>query len=228
MEAQDIMTRKVVTTTPDVTVEDVARLLLDRHISAVPVLDASGKLVGIVSEGDLVRRPEIAGERRSSWWLTLISDQAERARDYVKTHGRSVAEIMTRNVITANETTPISEIARLLESRCIKRVPVVRDGKVVGIVSRADLLRALAVREVPQATGEERKDDRAILVELRKVLHEQGWDSHLLNVVVEDNVVHIWGLVESNEMRQALTIAAQNIAGVRQVETHFTNLPTWA
>ena len=228
MEAQDIMTRNVVTTTPEATVGEVATLLVERHISAVPVIDAAGKLVGIVSEGDLVRRPEIAGERRASWWLTLFSDQAERARDYVKTHGRNVAEIMTRNVVTVSETAPISEIARLLESKRIKRVPVTREGKVVGIVSRADLLRALAVREVPQDTAQARKDDRAIQAELRKVLHDQGWDSHLLNVVVEDNVVHLWGLVESDEMRQALTLAVQNIAGVRQVETHFTKPPVWA
>jgi len=228
MEAQDIMTRNVVTTTPEKTVSEVAGLMLERHISAVPVIDPEGKLVGIVSEGDLVRRPEIAGERRASWWLTLISDQAERARDYVKTHGRSVAEIMTRNVVTVSETTPISEIAHLLEDRRIKRVPVTREGKVVGVVSRADLLRALAVREMPPSEAASRKDDRAILAELRKLLHDQGWDSHLLNVVVEDNVVHLWGLVESDEMRQALTLAVQNIAGVRQVETHFTKPPVWA
>lgn len=227
MEAQDIMTRNVVTTAPEATVAEVATLLVERHISAAPVVDAAGRLVGIVSEGDLVRRPEVSGERRPSWWLTLISDQSERARDYVKTHGRNVAEIMTRDVVTISETTPISDIARLLEGRRIKRVPVTRDGKVVGIVARADLLRALAVREVPPATAEERKDDRAILAELQKLLHEQGWDSHLLNVVVEDNVVHLWGLVDGDEVRQALTLAAQNISGVRRVETHFAKPPVW-
>lgn len=227
MEAQDIMTRNVFTTTPEATVGEVARLLVDRHVSAAPVLDAAGKLVGIVSEGDLVRRPEIAGERRPSWWLALISDESERARDYVKLHGQSVRQIMTRDVVTVSETTPINEIARLLEERRIKRVPVLRGGKVVGIVSRADLVRALAARPAPTAAAIVRKDDRAILAELQKILHEQHWEADLLNVVVEDGVVHLWGLVDSMDAREALTLAAQQVSGVKQVEAHFSTPPSW-
>ena len=225
MEAQDVMTRNVATTAPEASVAEVAQLLIERHISAAPVVDGEGKLLGIVSEGDLTRRPEIAGERRTSWWLALISDEGERARDYVKTHGQSVREIMTREVVSVTETTPINEIARLLEERRIKRVPVLRDGKVVGIVSRADLLRALAVRQ--PAPAAKLKDDRAILAELQKLLREQHWQGDLLNVVVEDGVVHLWGLVESREAREALTLAAREVTGVKQVETHFAAPPTW-
>lgn len=228
MEAQDVMTRNVATTTPEATVSEVAGLLIDRHVSAAPVVDAEGKLVGIVSEGDLIRRPEIAGERRPSWWLAMISDQADLARDYVKTHGQTVADIMTRNVATVSETTPINEIARLLEERRIKRVPVLRDGKVVGIVARADLLRALAVRPVPEVSAAARKDDRAILAELQQKLHQQHWDGLLLNVVVEDGVAHVWGLVENEATRKALVVAAKEVAGVKQVATHFAPRTSWA
>jgi CBS domain-containing protein len=227
MEAQDIMTRNVVTTTPEASVADVARTLAESHVSALPVVDAGGNLVGIVSEGDLVRRPEIAGERRPSWWLTLISDEADRARDYVKTHGQSVAEIMTRDVATIDETASVAEIARLLEERRIKRVPVLRGDKVVGIVSRADLVRALAVRPAPEKTGAVQKTDRAIQAELRQILHQQRWEGDLLNVVVEDGVVHLWGLVESDAAREALSLAARQITGVKQVEAHFAKPPTW-
>ncbi len=160
MEAQDIMTRDVVTVGPDATVQEIAQLLVDRHVSAAPVVDAAGALLGIVSEGDLVRRLEIAGERQPSWWLAMISDPGERAKDYVKTHAQKASEIMTKNVATVNEATSVADIAHLLEERRIKRVPVLADGKLVGIVARADLLRALAVRP-PERAGE-RTDDRAI------------------------------------------------------------------
>ncbi|MDP6704965.1 MAG: CBS domain-containing protein [Alphaproteobacteria bacterium] len=226
MEAQDIMTRNVVTVGPDATVREIAQLLVDKHVSAAPVVEADGTLLGIVSEGDLVRRPEIAGERRPSWWLAMISDPGDRAADYVKTHAQHAAEIMTKNVATVNEDTSVAEIAQLLESRRIKRVPVLSDGKLVGIVARADLLRALAVR--PPAPAPERQDDRAIQEQLQKVLEEQRWESSLLNVVVEDGVVHLWGMVERNETREALKIAAENITGVKSVEVHFTKPPTWA
>jgi CBS domain-containing protein len=133
---------------------------------------------------------------------------------------------MTRDVATVTETTPISTIARLLEERRIKRVPVLSGGKVVGIVSRADLLRALAARPAPKADAA-RKDDRAILAELQKLLHEQHWEADLLNVVVEDGVVHLWGLVESKDAREALVLAAEQVSGVKQVEGHFALPPSW-
>lgn len=226
MEAQDIMSRDVVTVGPDATVQEIAQLLVERHVSAAPVVDAEGALLGIVSEGDLVRRPEIAGERRPSWWLAMISDPGDRAKDYVKTHAQHAAEIMTKDVATVKADTSIAEIAHLLEERRIKRVPVLADGKVVGIVARADLLRALAVRP-PERAGE-RTDDRAIQDELQRILEEQRWESTLMNVVVEDGVVHLWGLVEQDATREALKIAAENIAGVKTVVTHFTKPPTWA
>ena len=226
MEAQDIMTRNVVSVGPEASVSEIAKLLVEHQVSAVPVVDSEFRLLGIVSERDLVRRPEIAGEERPPWWRTLVSNPTERAKEYVKTHAQCAGEIMTKNVITVGEATPITEIARCLETHRIKRTPVLRDGKLVGIVSRADLVRVLAVRP-PDATAE-RQEDRQIRDQLQKVLEEQRWESALLNVVVEDGVVHLWGMVEEVETRDAMKVAARNIPGVKVVEAHFTKPPVWA
>ena len=142
MQAKDVMTTKVVTVQPDARVEHIAALLLERSISGVPVVDADGRLLGIVTEGDLMRRPEIGTERHRGWWLRLFGDERERAAEYARAHGSRAADVMTRNVVTVSEETSVGEIARLLEEHRIKRVPVVRDDKVVGIVSRANLLQS--------------------------------------------------------------------------------------
>lgn len=221
MLAKDVMTRQVVTVSPDTSVPDVARLLLERRISAVPVVAADGRLLGIASEGDLIRRPEIAGPRRRSWWLTLLSGSGDDPAEYVKTHGGQVGDVMTRPVVTVTEDTPVGDIARLLEERRIKRVPVVRRGKLVGIVSRADLLRGLAsIRTRARPAG--RASDRAIRDKLIKRLARESWAPlGQLNVIVTDGVVHLWGLVDSPEQRRALQVAAREISGVRSVEDHL-------
>ena len=195
MQAQDIMTRDVITVGPDMAVRDVAGLLLDKHISAAPVVDEAGKLIGIVSEGDLVRRPEIAGEPRVSWWLDLISSETERARDHVKTHGRTAGQVMTPGVAYVAEDTPVAEAARMLEERRIKRVPVLRDGKVVGILSRADLLRVLVMQPEAEADPDGRADDRVVRAAVERTLREIRSGAILLNVVVDDGTVHLWGMV---------------------------------
>ncbi len=146
MRAKDVMTSPIVTVGPEATVQEIAKLLIERQVSGMPVLDQGGRVVGIVSEGDLMRRVEHADERHRSWWLKLFSDEITEATEYVKTHGRRAAEVMTRDVVTVDEDTPLHEIAALLEERRIKRVPVVRDGRLVGIVSRANLLHGLAAR----------------------------------------------------------------------------------
>jgi len=164
MRAMDVMTTDVITVDPETTVQALATLLAERGISGAPVVDASGRLVGIVSEGDLLHRAEIGTarrhrERRRSWWLDHFA--AELARDYVKSHGRTVKDIMTRDVVTVTEDTDLGEVAALLEAKRIKRVPVTRDGKVIGIISRANLVRALAATKgAPPREGED--DDRTI------------------------------------------------------------------
>ena len=154
MNAAEVMTRQPVTASPDMSLRDVAKLLLDHRISAVPVVDAVGKLVGIVSEGDLVRRGEVVRDERQSWWLEAIAEGERMAPEllaYLRSGDRVVRQLMTREVVTVDEATPLSEVARLLERHGIKRVPVLRDGQVVGVVSRADLIKALTHLDEPAA-----------------------------------------------------------------------------
>ena len=144
MKARDVMMSPVITAKPHSTVKEVAKTLLEKQISAVPVVDDAGKLVGMVSEGDLMHRSEAGTERQRSWWVRLMAGNDSLAADYIKAHGRKVADVMTPNVITATPETSLDEIAILLEKNSIKRVPIVKDGQLVGIVSRANLVQAVA------------------------------------------------------------------------------------
>lgn len=171
MRARDVMTTDVVTVDLDTSVREIARLLLARRISAVPVVAADGRLAGIVSEGDLVRRPELGTEARPSWWLMLFAGSEDLAQSYRKAHGRRAADVMTHDVVTVAEDAPVSEIARLLEERRFKRVPVIRDGRVVGVVSRADLVRGLAVQRAPTAVP---ADDNAIRERCLRSIRDTG------------------------------------------------------
>jgi len=234
MRAMDVMTTNVITVSPDTSVQALATLLSERGISGVPVVDADGRPIGIVSEGDLLhrvetgtdRRPERRTGRRRSWWLDTIASDQDLARDYVKSHGRTVRDIMTRDVVSVTDTTELADIAALLETNRIKRVPVVRDGKLVGIVSRANLVRALATAKGEPSTEAE-PDDRTIreklLAELRGREWVKIWASDL---IVKDRVVHVWFSDDQpEEERQALRIAAENIPGVRRVEEHIVPAP---
>jgi len=225
MVARDVMTRRVVTVAPETSVPEVARLLLEKRISAVPVVDGEGRIVGIVSEGDLMTRPESGTTRRRSWWLSLLSGE-EDAATYVKTHGSRAADVMTRDVVTVAEDTPLGDVARILEERRIKRVPVVRRGKLVGIVSRADLLQGLASAKArPRKAG---GSDRVIREKLLKALGRESWAPlGQINVTVSGGVVHLWGLADSAEQRRALRVAAESIAGVRAVEDHLGEVPPY-
>ncbi len=219
MKAKDIMTTKVVAVGPQMPVNAIAALLLERHISAVPVIDEDRRLLGIVSEGDLMRRTETG--RRRSWWLATFGETQNLARDFVKTHGQRAQDVMTRDVVTVAEETPVAEIAELLERKGVKRVPVVRDNRLIGIVSRADLLRGLAVRGLKPMTPVA-PDDESIRLRFVSILEREPWaDPHLLSIVVDHGVVHLWGLVRSAEERQALRVAAETIPGVRSVEDHL-------
>ena len=222
MLAKDIMTTNVVTVASELPVEDVAKLLLTRNISGAPVVDSAGRMVGILSEGDLIHRGE--GEGRRSWWLSLLTSDADRAREYVKTHGHRAEDVMTKDVATVAEDTPAGEIARLLEKRRIKRVPVLRDGKVVGIVSRANLLHGLAARK-DQVSTTPSPDDRTIREEILALVKREDWVTHgSLNVLVTDGVVELWGWVDSAEERKALIVAAEDVAGVREVQDHLATV----
>ena len=229
MRAMDVMTTDVISVDPDTTIRDLATLLAERGISGAPVIDASGQLVGIVSEGDLLHRAEIGTayrhrERRRSWWLDDFA--SDLARDYIKSHGRTVKDIMTRDVVTVTEDTDLGEVAALLEAKRIKRVPVMRDGKVAGIISRANLVRALGATKgatPSQAEGDDRTIRARLLAELGREEWARVWPE---DIIVRDGVVHFWlSSDESEEKKQALRVAAETIPGVRGVEEHVVPAP---
>lgn len=223
MQAIDIMSPKVVSVGPDAEVREIAKLLLNHRISAVPVVDEAHQVIGIVSEGDLMRRVKDESGHRDSWWLSLFSGGKD-AGDYVKSHGRKAHEVMTPNPMTVEENTPLHTIARMLEKHHIKRVPVLRDGKLVGIVSRANLLQGIANAAV--APTQSPTDDRQIREAiLKEVENNTGVQVEGISVIVDGGAVEVWGLVESLEQKQAVTVAAENVPGVTQVENHLGMMP---
>ncbi|MCA0030939.1 CBS domain-containing protein [Mesorhizobium sp. B263B2A] len=216
--AKDVMTSPVIAVGPDSTVDEVADILLSHGISAVPVIDR-GALLGIVSEGDLIRRAEIGTVPQArSWWLHLFTNNTAQAEGYVKSHSEHVTDVMTRQVATVVESTPVAEIATLLEHNRIKRVPVVRDGKVVGIVSRANLVRALVVaRKGWRAPA--LHDDSSIRMEIVDALRSESWPS-TSEVSVNNGVVTLWGTYMSEQERKASIVLAENTAGVLAIDDH--------
>jgi CBS-domain-containing membrane protein len=217
MQASDIMTHNVVTARRSTPLEDVVRLLLAHRISGVPVTE-DDTVVGIVSEGDLLRRPEIGTERPRRHWLELLRGDTE-AADYVRTHGVAAGDVMTTNIVSVVETTPIEDIAETLESHRIKRVPVLRAGKLVGIVSRADLLRGLASRLGARPQGSDGSIRAALLAEFGCHASWAPLPAEV-SILVQDGVVHFWGCVRSSAQRKAMIVAAERIAGARHVEDH--------
>jgi len=219
MKARDVMVSPVIAVKPSCTVKEVAQTLLERRISAVPVVDDTGKLVGIVSEGDLMHRAEIGTQRRHSWWLRVLTGDDALAAEYTKAHARTVADVMTRDVITASPDTPLHEIAALLERHSIKRVPIVKDGALLGIVSRANLLQALASSHKDLDI---QLSDTAIRDRILAHLNNQPWaHTLLLNVTVNGGVVDLWGITGSDAERKAIRVAAESAPGVTAVNDHL-------
>ncbi len=219
MKAADVMVRDVVTVAPDATVRDLAKTLVDHRISAVPVVDAEGRLVGIVSEGDLLRRTELGMERQRSW-LDVFSLPETLTQEFVKSHALKVADVMTRDVVTAEEEASLAEIANLLERHHVKRLPIVRGGRVVGIVSRANILQAFASlpeAKLPAAAPSDRELREAVL----KAIAAAGiGDPGHLNVIVHDGTVELWGVVAERQ-RQPIRVAAESTPGVAAVQDHM-------
>jgi len=225
MKAVDVMTTNVVSVGPDTSVRQVADILLSRCISAVPVVGHSGELLGIVSEGDLMRRSETGTKRNRSWWLQILTSNETLAREFVKSHSEKVTDVMTRKVITAQPDASLGEIAALLEKNGIKRVPIVKDRKVVGIVSRANLLQALAsVRpDIAEATT---TNDSNIRDNVMARLRAQSWtETWPINVIVRDGTVELWGLVESEAEKMAVRVTVEQTEGVRAVNDNVIVRP---
>lgn len=221
MIARDIMSRNVCTVGPETAVGDIAKQLLEHRISAVPVVDNDNHVIGIVSEADLVRRHEIGTEKRHPWWLHLLLMSETLAGEYIKGHGVKAHEIMARDVFCVDEEADLAEIADVLEGHTVKRVPVVSAGKLVGIISRGDLVRAFA-KSAPGPTPA-RATDNAIRAELSARLKQQHWARSLyIQSQVHDAVVDFWGLAESEEQRRGLTVLAESIPGVKNVNNRLT------
>jgi CBS domain-containing protein len=223
MKAADVMVTNVITVGPDAQVQDVARILLANRISAVPVVDSAGKLLGIISEGDLLRRPETGTERRRSWWLESLTATETLAAEFVRSHSRRVTDVMTRKVVSAKPDTPLGEIAALLEKNRIKRVPIVDGGKVVGIVSRANIVQALASEgRSPATTPDDATLRNKVIAQLKATPRVSP---SLLNVIVHGGTVELWGTVDSEAEKDAVRVATEVTPGVREVNDNLTVMP---
>jgi CBS domain-containing protein len=230
MKARDVMSSRLITAGPDTTITELARLLIEHRISAIPIVDSDGKLSGIVSEADLLHRRELGTERKMSAWLRLVRGEEEAAREFIRARGRRAAEIMTRPVATVGEDTPLAEVAQMLEAKRVRRVVVADDQfRPVGIVSRADLVRGLLAAgnlEEPVAPA-----DSAIRASIVDSLNRAGLPVGEVRVVVSgDGVVSLWGAVSSEARRNAAVAAAESTPGVRTVEDHLMVAPMrqWA
>jgi len=218
MNAADIMTTRVITVLPDTSVREVARILHANRISAVPVADAEGRILGMLSEGDLVRRARSGPDGGGSWWLTLLANRKALPGGAAAPGRLTAGDVMTREVVRVREDTPLEEVATLLERHHIKRVPVERDGRLAGIVSRANLIHGLAARRggAAPATG-----DAGIRAAILDALAQAAVSTHLLNVVVSDATAYLWGAVESASEHQAVRAAAETVPGVKRVSDHL-------
>jgi CBS domain-containing protein len=223
MRPKDVMTHEVDTVGPDDTVSTVAEVLWENHISAAPVVGEDGNLLGIISEGDLMRRLETGTERVPSWWLRLFEQGEEKTRRFLKSHGQVAKDIMTTEVVTIDEDTPVSEIAALLEERRIKRVPVLANGRLVGIVSRANLLHALAVHK--GGTAPARRDDEELRSAVSEAIGRTGINKAYVNALVSDGVATLMGAVDSEAEKKAVRVAAETTPGVKRVDDRLGILP---
>jgi CBS domain-containing protein len=227
MRARDLMTTNVVTVTPEARLADVAALLADRGISAVPVLGPAGTLEGIVTEADLVRR--LAGEaaaRPRGWLRALLAGRADdTAKGFARLHGQRAGDVMTTNVVAVGEEAPAEEIAAMMETRGVKRVPVLRDGMLVGIVSRADLLGLVFGAAKAQEVA---VSNARLLKEVQRALRGQPWaDAYLVFPSVEEGVVTFHGWCRSSDVPRALRVLAEGLPGVRGVEMELRAPPAF-
>lgn len=219
MKVSDIMARNVLTVPPEASVREVASLMLERRISGIPVVDAEGRVLGVVSEGDLIRRPEIDTDQESRGWLSIFVSEEERARDFVKSHGRRAREVMTQPAVCVAPDTPLDEAVRIMERHRIKRLPVVEHGKLVGLMTRADVVRALLERRPGLSAAH---SDGELRERIEAVLRSEGWAaSAYIAVEVEGGVVRLWGTVESVAQREAILLAVGAVDGVKEVQPHL-------
>ena len=218
MKARDVMTARVISIETDAPIMRAVRLMLQNRISGLPVLGPKGELVGMVTEGDFIRRGEIGTQRRRNRWLEFLIGPGKLADEYVHTRGRKVEEVMSRDPITVTEDTALDEVVRLMERHRIKRLPVVRAGQLVGIVTRANIMHALV--SLAAETKAPAGDDTAIREQILAECAKQSW-APMSNVVVRNGVVELWGTITDERERAALIVASENVPGVKTVHDHL-------
>lgn len=219
MKAKHVMTWPVKTGKVDMTVREAARTMSENHISALPIVDEAGKLVGVVSEGDLVRRAEIGTHIQRSWWLSMLLTDKRLADEYTRSHAAKVGDVMSRKVISVEPETSLSEIARIFERNQIKRVPVLGSGKLVGIVTRSNLVQAIAT--APQKEHRELEDEE-IRTKIQKILESKSWAKPIgLNITVNDGRVDLWGVARSEAERNAIRVVVEKVHGVKGIEDNL-------
>lgn len=222
MLAHQIMSTEVITVSPETSVADAINVMLAHHVSGLPVVDSDGRLVGILSEGDFIRCANIGTQRKRGRWLTLLAGADRVALDFTREHGRTVGDMMTQNPVAIAEDTPLEQIVVTMERRNIKRLPVLREGKVVGMVTRADFLPAIAnlAQEVPQSSN----DDEEIRKSVLTAMAHAPWRPCALNVAVHDGIVSLRGVVKTDHIHRAAIVAAETVPGVRKVEDHLSKI----
>jgi CBS-domain-containing membrane protein len=218
------MTKDVVTVGANTPVREIAALLVRHRISAVPVVSEGGRVIGIVSQTDLGHRSETDTEKRRKWWLEVFADSDSKARDYIKSHGNVANDVMTRLVVSVSKDAQLSEVAEILDTHRIRQVPVMEDGSFVGMISRADLVRKLAEATITPSAS--RPENGVLQKAIWHRIKAEGWvHSALVNIVVNDGVVELWGAVASDDQRRALHLLVEGVNGVRRVEDHVGLLP---
>lgn len=219
MQVKDIMTRNVISISPDESIMKAARLMLQNRISGLPVIDLNGELMGIVTEGDFLRRGELGTQRRRPKWLEFIVGPGRLAEEYVHSAGRKVDEIMTTDPVTASEDDSLEKVVEVMERRHVKRLPVTRAGHVVGIISRSNLMHALA--SFARETGERvPTNDSQIRTNIQAVLDRETWAPRV-SVVVKNGVAELWGVITDDRERKAVAVAVENVPGVERVHDHL-------
>jgi len=219
MQVKDVMTRNVISVGPDESIMKAAQLMLQNHISGLPVIDKDGELRGIVTEGDFLRRGELGTQRRRPKWLEFIIGPGRLAEEYVHASGRKVDEIMTTDPVTVTEGDTLEDVVELMERRRVKRLPVMCGGRMVGIISRANLMHALA-SFVRGADERAQSGDTEIRDSILAVLERERWAPHI-NVVVKNGAAELWGVITDDRARQAVIVAVENVPGVQQVHDHL-------
>ena len=217
MKARDIMTQEVITVRPDTSVRDIAALMVEKHISGLPVLTEEGEVVGILSESDLLHRAETGTERRHKWWFQVFRDSASLAREYAKAHGLKAHDVMSRYVISVRDDAELRDVADILDNHRIKRVTVMKDGRLAGLITRGDLVRALSQAQL--STAAKTMDNAGLHKLLHKRMRSQSWvNESYINVSVNDGVVELWGFVDTIDQKNALRVLVEETAGVTRVE----------